>query len=204
MSYWDSAKAVRRNRVLEPGVIARAAAALLDEVGYDAFSLRVLAGRLDVAPASLYSRIRGSSDALDLALDHALGADEPVQRAVRLGPATDMLRALFRHLLEHPWAINVIAMRPPRGPAYLTFSEALVGRLQDTGRPDPLPVAYAATNLVIGSALTFQAADRDVAEPVDSDRAPRYGALHADVDFTAEDVLVAALGELLPPGRPDP
>lgn len=197
MSYWDTAKVVRRSRILEPEVIARTAAELLDHVGYDAFSLRVLAGRLAVAPASLYSRINGTSDALDLALDHALGADEPVQRAVRLGAAVDMLRALFRHLLEHPWAVHVVAMGPPRGPAYLAFSEALVTGLREAGRPDPLQAAYAATNLVIGSGLTYHAAGREAAEPVDGDRAPHYEALHADMSFTPEDVLAGALDELL-------
>ncbi|MBB3662928.1 MULTISPECIES: TetR/AcrR family transcriptional regulator [Prauserella salsuginis group] len=197
MSYWDAAKAVRRSRVLEPEAIARTAARLLDQVGYDEFSLRLLADWLDVAPASLYSRIRGTSDALDLALDHALGADHSIQQAISRGEAVEILRAFFEHLLEHSWAVHVVAMRPPRGPAYLEFSESLVRGLQESGRSDPLSRAYAATNLVIGSALTYQAAGREVDAPVSADRAPHYEALHADIAFTPHDVLDKALGELL-------
>lgn len=197
MTYWTAVPAARRRRALFPEAIAAHAVELLDDLGYDGFSLRRLADRLEVAPASLYSRVRGPSDVLDLALDHALDADETIAAAVTSGAALDILRALHRHLLDHPWAVRVIAAAPPRGPAYLALSEALVVRLGEGGRTNPLTVAYAATNVVIGSALTTHAAGREPGELIDEDHAPTYAALHADLSVTPEEVLDEALRAVL-------
>ena len=197
MSYWTTATSARRHRAVFPEAIAAHAAQLLDEAGLEGFSLRRLADRLEVAPASLYSRVRGPSDVLDLALDHALAADDQVQRAVAHGADIDMLLALHRHLVDHPWGVQVLAAAPPRGPAYLAFSEVLVVRLGDSRHDDVLSLSYAATNLVIGSALTTQATRREPGEPVDTDRAPTYEALRARASSTPEQVLDAALRTLL-------
>lgn len=196
-SYWDTAIPVRRRRTLTPEAIARTTASLLDESGMENFSLRALAVSLGVAPASLYSRIRGTPDAFDLALDHTLGQDPVVPRRIETGTALPMLLALYHHLIQHPWAIQIIAVRPPRGPAYLAYSEALVRGLEEAGQAEPLAVAYAATNLVIGSALTSQAAHREPNIPVDRARARLYGALHAEPLPDPEEVLTAGLASIL-------
>ena len=200
MTYWTAAPAARRQRTLTPEAIAAHAVELLDERGHEGFSLRRLADRLGVAPASLYSRVRGPSDVLDLALDHALAADGAVAAAVGSGAALYTLRALPRHLVEHPWAVHVIAAAPPRGPAYLALSEAVVVRLDEGGRANPLSSAYAATNLVVGSALTTHAARREPGEQIDRDRAPTYASLHDSLSATPEEVLDEALLSLLGSG----
>ncbi|NEA87341.1 TetR family transcriptional regulator, partial [Streptomyces sp. SID14436] len=59
--------------------IARVAVDLLDGGGLRALTVRAVALRLDVAPASLYSRIASVDDLYDLALDDALGQDSETQ-----------------------------------------------------------------------------------------------------------------------------
>ncbi|GAA3167689.1 MULTISPECIES: hypothetical protein [Streptomyces] len=197
MSYWERVKPVRRVRALDPDAIARAAVGILDASGFDGLSLRGLAQALGTAPASLYSRVNGLADALDLALDHALAHDAAVQRAVREEEAAEILLALYRHLLAHPWAVRVIAARPPRGPAYLAFSEGLSARLGEPDAATPLWTAYAATNLVIGSALTRQAAQLEPRTPGDDEVAPVYEELRRRGSDGPEDVLRQALHTLL-------
>ncbi|MDK0524288.1 hypothetical protein [Streptomyces sp. ML-6] len=196
MSYWEHARPVRRVRALDPEAIARAAVRILDVSGIDGLSLRALANALETAPASLYSRINGISDALDLALDHALERDGVVQRAVREEEASEILLSLYRHLLEHPWAVQVIAMRPPRGPAYLAFSECLSERLGRSGAAAPLSIAYSATNLVIGSAITHRVARLEPRTPGDASVAPVYEELRR-APHDPEEVLRQALHVLL-------
>ncbi|MEV7958099.1 hypothetical protein [Streptomyces sp. NPDC088141] len=193
MSYWEHVKPVRRVRALDPEAIARAAVRILDASGIEGLSLRALANALEAAPASLYSRINGISDALDLALDHALGHDGAVQRALREEEASEVLLSLYRHLLEHPWAVQVIAMRPPRGPAYLAFSEGLSERLGRSGAAAPLWVAYSASNLVIGSAMTYRAAQLEPRTPGDESVAPVYEELRRDASHDPEEALRRAL-----------
>lgn len=197
VSYWTAATTVRRHRAVFPEGIAAHAVELLDRSGYEGFSFRRLAESLEVAPASLYSRVRGPSDVFDLALDHVLAQDEGVQAAIAAGTALDILNALHRHLVDHSWAVHVVAAAPPRGPAYLSLSEALVVRLSDAGHEDVLSLAYATTNLVIGSAVTAQASCREPDEPIDPEREPTYGAMHATMSSTPEEVLESALRALL-------
>ena len=154
MSYWEHTKPVHRARAVDVRGIAMAAVELLDAGGMRALTVRAVAQRLGVAPASLYSRIESVDDLFDLALDHALGADPTLGGFV----AGDDLRALmlefYRHLTRHPWACHVIGMRAPRGPHYLRLSELMVGSLESSRVADPLETAYTLSNFVIGSAAT--------------------------------------------------
>ncbi|WP_413251382.1 CbbQ/NirQ/NorQ C-terminal domain-containing protein [Tomitella gaofuii] len=101
-------------------VIARESVGLLDAGGLRALTVRALTvraatARLGVAPASLYSRVQGVEDLFDLALDQALCDDESVQEALRESNIHDLMLALRRHLLEHPWACQVIGLVKPLG-----------------------------------------------------------------------------------------
>src|SRR5699024_1422235 len=145
-------------------------------------TMRAVASALEVAPASLYSRVRSADDILDLALDAALGADPSVQRGLSApgtGPETLML-AFFAHLRRHRWAARVIAARAPRGRNYLRRSERMCVLLEEAGAPDPLGAAYALSNFVIGSATTSAIDEDERAAPVDAQIAPRYAQLHAE------------------------
>lgn len=154
VSYWDHRKPVQRQRAVDVAEIARASVALLDEGGPRALTLRAVAQRVGVAPASLYSRVRSVEDLFDLALDFALADDSVMQQAVSDATLTDLMMAFFRHLVSHHWAGQVIGMRAPRGPAYVQLSERMCVLLEEAGMEDPLGASYRLSNLVIGSALT--------------------------------------------------
>lgn len=196
MSYWADPKPIRRTRAVEVDHLAREALVLLDEGGLPAVTVRSLAGRLGVAPPSLYSRIRSVDDILDLALDHALDDDEQVWHAAEAGCPHRLLLALYDHLCRHCWAAQVIGLRAPRGPAYLCFSERLllllVGRVAD-----PLSAAYAVSNFVIGSATTAASADDEPTSPVNRSLAPTYAMLHAEHAVEAREIVDAGLRVLL-------
>ena len=147
--------------------------------------------------SSLYSRLSSVDDLFDLALDDALGRDSELQ-AARAGAALhDLMLAYFRHLIRHPWACQVIAMRAPRGPNYLRLSERMCVLLIELGSPDPLGDAYALSNFVIGSATTAPTAGFERESPVDAEIAPEYASLHAAHHTDSEAILGAGIRALL-------
>ena len=116
MSYWSSQKPVRRARAVDPAAIATAAIDLLDQGGFRALTVRAVAGRIAVAPASLYSRVNSVDDVFDLALDAALGRDPEIQKALAQADIHVLLIEYYHHLVRHHWACQVIGFRAPRGP----------------------------------------------------------------------------------------
>lgn len=197
MSYWEHRKPVRRARAVDAADIARAAVALLDEGGLRALTARSVAGRLGVAPASLYSRVESVDDLFDLALDEALGNDPAVGEAIADAPLFELMQAYYRHLVAHRWACQVIGMRAPRGANYLELSERMVILLQQAGAPDPLGAAYALSNFTIGSATTAPMARSERAAPVDAEIAPGYARLHVAHEVDAETIFGAGMSALL-------
>ena len=197
MSYWSHRKPVRRARAVDAQHLACAAVEILDEGGLRALTVRAVAGRLGVAPASLYSRIESVDDLFDLALDSALGADPGIVRAIAEDGIDSLMLAYFRHLVRHRWACQVIAMRPPRGPHYLRLSERLVVLLIDDGAADPLTVAYGLSNFVIGSATTAHVSGSEPDATVDNAAAPTYSRLHKQTRRgSAEQTVVLGIAAL--------
>ena len=197
MSYWDHPKPVRRERAVDIAAAARACVALLDDGGLRALTLRSVATRLGVAPASLYSRVDSVDDLFDLALDTAFGDDPHMNRAIAEADVEEVMLAYYRHLVRHRWACQVIAMRAPRGPNYLRLSERICELLIATGAADPLSTAYALSSFVIGSAATAPAAGHEPRTPVDLAIAPTYARLHAQHhQTTAERIVAASLAAL--------
>ena len=195
MSYWDDPKPVQRARAVVIDELARESAALLDAGGISALTIRALATRLGVAPPSLYSRIQSVDDLLDLSLDQVLDRDGQVWDA-RIENPCELLLALYDHLGRHPWAPQVIGLRPPRGPAYVRLSERLLGLLADDGDDDPLSVAYAMSNFVIGSVATAASAAEEPATRVDPISAPVYARLHSEHDIDPRAIVEAGLRAL--------
>ncbi|GAA1619641.1 TetR family transcriptional regulator [Leucobacter chromiireducens] len=201
MSYWEHAKPVQRRRAVDAAALADAAVRLLDAGGLRALTVRAVAAELGVTPASLYSRVRGIDDLFDLALDAALGADVDDLQA---RPGEDFMQLMgeyYRHLVAHPWAVQVLAARAPRGPHYLALSERMVRLLEARGVHDPLATAYTVSNFVIGSATTASMASAEVATPIPREQAPRYAALHAVQNLDPEHLMHAGLRALLAAGR---
>jgi AcrR family transcriptional regulator len=202
VNYWDHRTPARRTRSITEQDIARAASLLLDEGGLRALTVRAVAQRLDVAAPSLYSRIRTVDDLFDLALDQSLGDDPEITAAVHDAPLHRLMLTYYRHLVQHRWACQVIAMRAPRGPNYLRLSERMCTLLATTGTPDPLGSAYALSNFVIGSASTAPMIGSERTAPVDPDTAPTYARLHENHTVAPETIVAAGLAALGAP--PDP
>lgn len=196
MSYWTHRKPVQRARSLDVDLIADAAIELLDAGGLRALTVRAVAARLDVAPASLYSRVSAADDLFDLALDAALGSDPALQRAIENSPIRELMLTYHDHLMRHRWACQVIGMRAPRGPHYLALSERMCALLDSAGLSDPLGSAYALSNFVIGSAMTAPMAGNERDEPVDIEIAPRYARLHAAHGVDSMEIVRAGLAAL--------
>jgi len=196
LSYWSNRKPVRRARAVDPAAIAATSIALLDEGGLRALTVRAVAGRMAVAPASLYSRVSSADDLFDLALDAALGQDPSMTRVLDQSDIDVLLIEYYRHLIRHPWACQVIGMRAPRGPNYLRFSERLCQLLLEMDAPNPLATAYALSNFVIGSATTAPAVSDEQAAPIDGDIAPIYARLHSEQMTEPERIVAAGLAAL--------
>ncbi|GFZ91429.1 TetR/AcrR family transcriptional regulator [Nesterenkonia alkaliphila] len=197
MSYWEHRKPVRRARAVDVEQVAQAGVQLLDEGGLRALTIRAVAQRLGVAAASLYSRVSSVDDLYDLALDYALSTDQGLQRAIEGAGLHQLMMAFYRHLVAHPWACQVIAMRAPRGPNYLRLSERMCVLLADQGAADPLGAAYTLSNFVIGSATTTPMARNERTAPIDADIAPEYAALHAEHEVEAASLVSNGLKALL-------
>ncbi len=197
MSYWSSQKPVRRARAVDPAAIATAAIDLLDQGGFRALTVRAVAGRIAVAPASLYSRVNSVDDVFDLALDAALGRDPEIQKALAQADIHVLLIEYYHHLVRRPWACQVIGMRAPRGPNYLRFSERMIQLLSEMQVSAPLATAYALSNFVIGCATTASAANDEPEASIDNSLAPTYAQLHAVQDKTPEQIVEAGLSALV-------
>jgi TetR/AcrR family tetracycline transcriptional repressor len=124
---------------LDRAEIVRAALKLLDDDGFDAFSMRRLATALDIKSPSLYWHVRGKDELFDLLVDGVIGKcplpdgdggrtwDE---RLLEIG------LDLRRVLLAHPAATRLLPGRLPFGPNGLRLADHVIGVLRRAGFDD--------------------------------------------------------------------
>lgn len=202
MSYWQNPKPSLRTRAVDIDAVAEAAVVVLDQGGIPALTMRAVAQRVGVAAPSLYSRVTAVGDLYDLALDRTLAVDAEMVEAIAEADLLELMIMFYRHLIRHPWACQVIGMRPPRGPAALRLSERMCVLLEQLGVGDSLRSAYALSSFVIGSATTAFIADGESLAPIDVEIAPVYARLHAGRSPNAEAVVRSGLQALLRVGGP--
>lgn len=176
-----------------------AALELLDEVGPDAFSMRLLSNRIGSGTATLYRHLAGRDELMVYVIDRILGevdsgsdADAPDsanwQEAITRGS-----RALYEVLKRHPNALPLLISQVPVGPNALAQRERILAVLIACGFPLDLAArAYTAVaHYVVGFAVQQHAPG---ARHSEDPRALRdlYRALDAD----SYPATVAAANEL--------
>ena len=119
---------VRREQILT------AAAALADEGGIEAVTMRSIGQQLGVEAMSLYRHVRDKDDVLDGIVDLVFAEiDLPP-------PGMEWKTAMRRRaisardvLVRHPWAIGLMESRTQPGPANLRHHDAVLGSLRGAG-----------------------------------------------------------------------
>ena len=122
-----------RNTLTHEKVVA-AALELADEEGIGAFTIRELAGRLQVRPMAIYHYTASKDELLDSLVDavfaevhlpevHGLWREELVRRS----------HSMRETLTRHRWALAVMETRPHPGPATLMNHEAVLDLLRTSG-----------------------------------------------------------------------
>ena len=100
------------------------AAEQLAREGFDALTMRAVAGRLQAAPMALYNHFADKDELVDALLDRVLGRFVPP-------PATGdwradlkaFARAHRRVLTDHPWAVAPLFSRPAPGMSAVVVGE---------------------------------------------------------------------------------
>ncbi len=142
----------KRRRTLDREQIVGAALDLLNEVGLDALTMRLLAARLGVKAASLYRHIRDKRELLIHMADTLTGRipdpdpDLPWRERALAG-ARDYRDAL----LAIRDGARLLAEAPPAGPNRLRKIELMIGLFRAAGCTprDALRVSYHFNNLVV-------------------------------------------------------
>jgi len=117
-----------RERVLE------AAAALADEVGLEATSMRRVADALGVTAMALYKHIASREELIDGMLDRLVASiefptsDLPWQQALRAP-----IRSARAIMNAHPWAQSAIETRATASPTVLAYMDSLMAIMFDGG-----------------------------------------------------------------------
>jgi AcrR family transcriptional regulator len=146
--------------------VVDAAVALVDEVGPDAFNMRLLAQSLQSSTATLYRHFAGKDEILVLVVDHVLGElsrhlPEPADTATWQDRLLAAAEAMFHTLKAHPGTAQLLARQIPLGPHGLAGRETAVGILLAGGFPPDLAArTYAAIgHYVIGFAIQMRAGE---------------------------------------------
>jgi TetR/AcrR family tetracycline transcriptional repressor len=141
----------RQRRTLDQAQVVKAAIALLDEVGLDDLTMRLLASRLGVKAASLYRHVRNKEELLALLGDEiSAGIPLPESSGNWREQLTRMAWNVRRGLLAHRDAARVLASTPPAGSRRLRHIEAVLRTLLEAGLRDrdAVRAAYHLNNFV--------------------------------------------------------
>ncbi|MEV5708889.1 TetR/AcrR family transcriptional regulator C-terminal domain-containing protein [Actinoallomurus sp. NPDC052274] len=175
--------------------VLRTAIELLDEVGLDGLTMRLLAGRLGVRASALYRHYPSKQALLDAMVAHLvappgtpLSLDGPWDELLR-GAATNA-RALM--LAHRDGARLMTTFQQPSGEAVAVF-RALVAALIDAGLPEDTAAIAVDTVMAYVNGYTIEEQARKVGTwPEDRlDHAFRQGL----------ELIIAGIESALPPGR---
>jgi AcrR family transcriptional regulator len=138
-----------------------AALEIVDEIGADAFSMRLLADRLGSGTATLYRHLAGKDELMAYVVDRILGEVDIETDADTVGEPTWQQTvaggagAFYEVLKSHPNALPLLVSQVPVGPNALRNRERIVAVLLAYGFPLDLAArAYTAVaHYVLGFVL---------------------------------------------------
>nr|WP_198655026.1 TetR/AcrR family transcriptional regulator C-terminal domain-containing protein [Streptomyces geranii] len=144
---------------MDVGRIVATALELIDEVGIQALTLRMLADALDSGTATLYRHFNGKDELLALVADRILGeVRTPPEELDGLSwreAVNAVAEAFYGTLCRHPNALSLLAAQVPVGPNALRARERLITLFLSHGFPVELSArAFTAIgHYVIGFAI---------------------------------------------------
>jgi AcrR family transcriptional regulator len=151
-------------RVLSRELITRAALQLLEDAGYDRFTMAGLARALEVAPSALYNHVESKRDVLLWVQDHLMGfVDAGDFGRLAWDEALRAWAWSYRDVFAlHAPLIPVIAVMPVGGATdTLRMYEDVARGLIDGGWPEDrvVPTIVAVESFIYGSAMDVSAPD---------------------------------------------
>lgn len=162
-AWWASrppAPVQRRGRPpVDVGKVIDTALRLIDEVGVQALTLRMLADTLGSGTATLYRHFAGKDELLAHVVDRILGEVRLTPEAVKGLPWREAVtvgaEALYDTLRRHPQALPLLVSQVPVGPNGLANRERAIGLFLSFGFPVDLAARgfTAIGHYVIGFAI---------------------------------------------------
>jgi AcrR family transcriptional regulator len=145
--------------------IIAAAADLVDEIGAEGFTMRLLAERLETSTATLYRHVSSKQELMVYVVDRLFAEYSPPGRAEGEPPqswheAAEAAAVEFNRVLSrHPNMLPLLISQVPVGPHGLQVREQTLDALVSRGLPLPIAArAYTAiAHYVIGFALQLYA-----------------------------------------------
>ena len=143
-------------------VILDAAEAIASR-GFDALTMRAVAGRLGAVPMALYNHFATKEELVNALLDRVLSRFSPPPAT---GDWTEDLRRFaraHRHVLAgHPWAVGAIFTRPNPGPSAVAIGDHAFGVLARGGFAEDEAVAAFSGILALNYGWSSFTAARDL------------------------------------------
>ena len=138
--------------------VLQAALALADAHGLESLSMRRLGTELGVEAMSLYRHVPSKDALLDAMVDAIVqgwvevSASENDDWRDRLGA---IMHRAHRAMLERPWSVELVALRPRVGDGRLRYAESVTTALLDAGFTPQL--AHHGLHIVDGTIMGFTA-----------------------------------------------
>ena len=165
----------RRGRPpVDLSLIVATALRIVDEVGVAAFTMRMLADRLNSGTATLYRHFASKDEIMAYVLDLALGKVEiePADVANRSWQDAALATSdqLYQALREHPNVLALFGSQTPLGPSGLANQERVIALLLAHGFAPELAARafHAISHYVVGFAIQEHAPSAESRETADS------------------------------------
>lgn len=114
--------------------VVQAAVALADEEGLAGVTLQKVAQKLGFTKMSLYRHVGSKDELFELMTDHATGPAPAVEPTPTWRDGVrEWASAIRTRYAEHPWLIDMPTSGPPRGPNAISWMDAMLRVLRDTG-----------------------------------------------------------------------